>query len=559
MISKKHKKRIGELLIEAGWITKEQLDQGINKQKTMHMKIGEIFVNEGWITEVQVLQALEFQLGIPYMDLDQYSMDYYFATFIPEQFAKKYKAVAWGMENEKLKVAMKDPLDLVALEDISLCTEHEIIPFLALESSIMKWICKAYTSVQTSSIVSQAEQEVEEESSGYDNEEKEEDKPFILLVNNIIERCILFRASDVHIEPFEKDIRIRYRIDGQLYELTRSSLKMLDGITSRIKILAGMDIAERRLPQDGRLTKKLEGQKVDMRVSTIPTLYGEKTVIRFIYRIGEDLSLEEIGFYPSDYEKMLRLLKYPHGIILLTGPTGSGKSTTLAAALKVLNQVRVNIVTVEDPVENRIEGINQISTNAQIGLTFAQVLRAILRQDPDIMMIGEMRDSETAHIAIRAAITGHLVLSTLHTNDAASSISRLMDMGIEDYMVSAALKGVISQRLVRRLCKNCRQRHQVTRAEEAIYKIAVGTELYEPKGCSLCNQTGYRGRFAVHEVLLIDDVLREKIALGQVRAEEITNEAQKRGMRTLRENVLYQVLQGNTSMEEMLKVAYLEG
>ena len=550
------RKRLGEWLMEAGWITEEQLIQSLHKQQVVRKKIGEIFVEEGWISEEEVVQALAFQMGVGYIHLEQFSIDDKVVMLVPEKVARKHIVIAFELEKEQMRVAMKDPMDLFALEDLQLSTHREIIPFMASEKGITKIIDKIYTSVQTHSIVSEVEKQMKDDQSVTEQDISDEEKPFILLVNNILERCILNRASDVHIEPFEKEVIIRYRIDGQLYELTRSSLKMLDGITTRIKVLAGLDITERRLPQDGRMTKRVENQQVDLRISILPTLYGEKTVIRFIYRVGTYLLLEEIGFYPSDYEKVLSLLKNPHGLILLTGPTGSGKSTTLSAVLKVLNQSNVNIVTVEDPVENRIERINQVATNAAIGLNFATALRSILRQDPDIIMIGEMRDSETSSIAIRAAITGHLVLSTLHTNDAASSIARLVDMGTASYMVGAALKGVISQRLVRRLCKNCRRKHQVTTEEEVIYGIAKNTEVYEANGCSSCNGKGYKGRFAIHEVLVIDSELRELIASGKVRAEEIRRMAIQKGMRTLWKNALYCVLQGETTMEEMLKIVY---
>lgn len=304
------------------------------------------------------------------------------------------------------------------------------------------------------------------------------------------------------------------------------------------------------------MSKSVNGQQVDLRVSILPTIYGEKTVIRFIYRTGNNLTLKDIGFHPDDYKRVEDLLKNPHGIILLTGPTGSGKSTTLAAALKVLNQDFVNIITVEDPVENMIEGINQVAVNTKVGLTFASALRSILRQDPDIIMIGEMRDSETSSIAVRAAITGHLVLSTLHTNDAASSIPRLVDMGTEAYMVGAAIKGVISQRLVRRLCPSCRSKHQVTATESRIYNVPEGTEVYQARGCSLCNQTGYKGRLAVHEVLVVDSHLEDMISSGKTSTEDIKNEAIKRGMRTLWDNAFHNVLQGKTTLEEMLRIAY---
>ena len=550
------RKRLGEYFMQAGWITKQQLVQALDKQQMVGKKIGEILIDEGWITEEEVVQALSFQKGIPYVDLEQFNIDIEVVMLVPEKIAKKDVVIAFMLEDGRVKVAMKDPQNLFALEDLKLAIGKTFIPVMASEKGIMKAIDKFYASAQTRHIMTEAEKQMKDEQTSSEEEVNDEEKPFILLVNNILERSILARASDIHIEPFEKDVRIRYRIDGQLYELTRSSLKMLDGITTRIKVLAGLNITERRLPQDGRMSKQLGNEQVDLRISILPTLYGEKTVIRLIYRNHTCFSLEEIGFHPTDYEKMIDLLKHPHGLILLTGPTGSGKSTTLAAALRRLNQPNINIVTVEDPIENRIEGINQVATITSIGLTFANVLRSILRQDPDIIMVGEMRDSETCSIAVRAAITGHLVLSTLHTNDAASSITRLIDMGTEYYMVGAAIKGVISQRLVRRLCKNCRIKHVVTAKEQAFYGISKGTEVYIANGCSTCHGTGYKGRFAIHEVLVIDGELGEWIASGNVRAEEIRKEALRKGMRSLWDNGLCAVLAGETTMEEILKVVY---
>ena len=446
-MKKSYRKRIGDLLFETGLISEEQLQKGISEQKRTGKRLGEVLVEEGIVSEEDILGALEFQLGIPHMNLEQYNIDYNIASKVPESIARRYTVIGVGVEDNKLKVAMKDPLNMFALDDLKLSTKMDITPILASENAILSLINQTYTSAQTKNIVFQVERQMQEEvQKQVNNEENDDNAPMVLLVNNILQRCILKGASDIHIEPFEFYVRIRYRIDGQLHELMQTKKEMLNGITTRIKILSGLDIAERRLPQDGRMSKTVNEQQVDLRVSILPTIYGEKTVIRFIYRTGKDLGLEEIGFHPSDFEKVKNLLKNPHGIILLTGPTGSGKSTTLAAALKVLNNENVNIITVEDPVENMIEGINQVAVNTKVGLTFAGALRSILRQDPDIIMIGEMRDSETSTIAVRAAITGHLVLSTLHTNDAVSSIPRLIDMGTEAYMVGAAIKGIISQR-----------------------------------------------------------------------------------------------------------------
>ena len=556
-MKKVRRKRIEDLLFETKMITHKQLEEVMNEQKYTGRKAEEILVEKGIMTEEEILRILGLQLGIPYMNLEQHNMDYNIVSMVPESLARRYTVIAVGVEDEKLKVAMKDPLNMFALDDLKLSTKREIIPVLASEKGILNVINQTYTSAQTKKIVNQVERQIREEKHKQSIEEEEnDDAPIVQLVNNILERCILKGASDIHIEPFEFDVRIRYRVDGQLYELARIKKETLNKMTTRIKILSGLDIAERRLPQDGRMSKVVNGQQVDLRVSILPTIYGEKTVIRFIYRIDKELALEDLGFHPSDYQKVDNLLKNPHGIILLTGPTGSGKSTTLSVVLKMLNKDNINIITVEDPVEHMIEGINQVATNSKIGFDFACALRAILRQDPDIIMLGEIRDSETSAIAIRAAITGHLVLSTLHTNDAASSIPRLIDMGTEAYMVGAAVKGVISQRLVRKLCLKCRIKHEVTTSESKLYNIPEGTQVYKARGCTVCNQTGYKGRLAVHEVLTIDSYLEALISSGKASKEEIKAEAMNRGMRTLWDNALYNVLQGKTTMEEMLKIVY---
>lgn len=559
MIEQKQRKKIGEILYEARLVTKKQIQLGLEEQKRTGKRIGEILVDEGNVTEEEVLGALEIQLGVTYIDLNRYSIDYRIATIIPESIARHYTVIAVEMDGDKLKVAMKDPENMFALDDLKLVTRLEIIPLIASESSILKLINQTYISAQTSNIVNQVEKQVREEyKQTIEETASHQDDPIIQLVDNLIKRCILQGASDLHIEPFKEYVRIRMRVDGQLQEMMHSPKETLNKLTTRIKLLAGLNIAEHRLPQDGRMSKMTGDQQVDLRISILPTIYGEKTVIRFIYQNGMKLELEDMGFYPSDYEKVICMLNNPNGILLLTGPTGSGKSTTLSAALRLLNKENINIVTVENPIENVIEGINQVETNSKIGLTFAVALRSILRQDPDILMIGEIRDSETSSIAIRAAITGHLVLSTLHTNDAASSILRLIDMGAEAYMVGTAVKGVISQRLVRRLCNHCKTKHVVTASESCLYKIPEGTVIYEEKGCSSCANTGYQGRMAIHEVLYIDSDLQDMISSGHSTTKKIKEEALKKGMRTLWDNALYNVLQGNTSMKEILKVAYEE-
>lgn len=552
--------KLGDLLLQAGMITEEQLNWALEYQKTTGKRLGDILQEQGWLDEVEILEALEYQLGIPYLELAKQSIDQSAAQKIPEAIARRYVLVGVGIENKKLKVAMSDPLNVYALDDLKISTGMDIMPVISSKKEISLALNQVYASAKTTDIVSQVEKEIDSEKSNKSELDElinaENNSAMVQLVNNIIQRSVLNGASDIHIEPFEQYVRIRYRVDGQLHELMQTRKETLNPLTARIKIMAGLDIAERRLPQDGRIATSVEDKQVDLRVSILPTIYGEKTVIRIMYRDGISLSLEQLGFHPEDLEKFKALLRHPHGIILVTGPTGSGKSTTLAAALKVLNRVNVNIITAEDPVENMIEGVNQVAINSKIGLTFAATLRSILRQDPDIIMIGEMRDSETSSIAIRAAITGHLVLSTLHTNDAVSSIIRLIDMGTEAFLVGAAVKGIVSQRLVRKICPNCKVEHSITKAEEMLYRIPAGTRVYKGLGCNMCNNLGYKGRMAVHEIFVVDSYMQELIGKEGVTADRLREEAIKRGMRTLWENAYYNVLAGNTTVEEMLRIAY---
>lgn len=508
-------------------------------------------ITEKFIKEELETEKKAFELGVPYINLRHYALNTKIVMLLPETVARRYALVAIELEENRLKVAMVNPLDLFAIEDLTLLTNKEIVPVMAAKHLILKWIDNAYQVQKAQSMLKQVEK-IEEK------KEREIDSAIGHLVDSFLIRCIIEGSSDLHIEPLKKVVSIRYRIDGQLCELETLHKNMLDSIVVYIKVVAGLDIAQRRLPQDGRLSKTVNGQTVDLRVSILPTLHGEKVVIRFIYQTSQYLTLEDIGFYEKDYHKMRKLLSYSHGIILLTGPTGSGKSTTLAASLRVLNLKEKNIVTVEDPIETRIEGINQVAVHNEIGLNFATALRAILRQDPDIIMIGEMRDSETSQIALRAALTGHLVLSTLHTNDAASAVVRLIDMGLPAYLVGATVKGIVSQRLIRKLCPLCKKKYMVTEAAANFYHIPKGTQAYKAVGCSACHGTGYKGRTAIHEVLVIDEQLQEWIAKGTVQTSELKKLAIQKGMRPLWDNALEQVLRGQTSFKEILNVVYEE-
>ncbi|NLK98575.1 GspE/PulE family protein [Defluviitalea saccharophila] len=561
-MKKAEKKKLGDLLVQADMITKDQLKEALQEQVKTGKKLGEILVEKGWVTEQNIIEVLEFQLGIPQVDLSKYVIDAKAAGMINENLAKRHLLIPIKIENNHLVVAMSDPLNVFALDDVQITTKMEVIPVIASHSDVKSAIDRMYGASKVASIAAEFQKQMQEKmkkQATYDNDSQSEEEvlnsPAVQLVNNIIEQAIRRNASDIHIEPFETYVRVRLRIDGQLQELLKTDLTTLNAMVTRIKILGKMNIAEKRIPQDGRIGVTLDNNQLDLRVNVLPTIYGEKVVIRLIYRTGMQLRKEQLGFYPEDLDKFTSLLKNPHGIILVTGPTGSGKSTTLAAALRELNRPNVNIITVEDPVENMIDGINQVHVNVKAGLTFANALRAILRQDPDIVMIGEMRDSETCSIAVRAAITGHLVLSTLHTNDAPSSVTRMIDMGIEPFMVATAVQGIIAQRLVRKICSNCSTPVSLTEEEAEILKVPIETVVYKGKGCQVCNNTGYKGRMAVHEVMTLNAGLRELIAKG-ANADEIKEAAIQNGMNTLWTNTRRNVLDGKTTVEELLRVAY---
>jgi len=560
-MKKTDKRKLGDLLVQADMLTVKQLKKALAEQERTGEKLGEILVKKGWVTEQNIVEVLEFQLGIPHVDLSKYAIDPKAASMISESLAKRYMLIPIQIENDRLVVAMSDPLNVYAIDDVKLATKMEVMPVIASLADVKQAIDRMYGVSKTVSIAEEFRRQMQEKPQKKNDLDEEMDEadvlnsPAVKLVNSFIEQAIRRNASDIHIEPFENYVRVRLRIDGQLHEILKTDISALNAIVTRIKILGKMNIAEKRIPQDGRIGVTLDNNQLDLRVNTLPTIYGEKVVIRLLYRTGMQLRKEELGFCESDLKKFESLLMKPHGIILLTGPTGSGKSTTLATALRELNKPNVNIITVEDPVENMIEGINQVNVNAKAGLTFASALRAILRQDPDIVMIGEMRDTETASIAVRASITGHLVLSTLHTNDAPSSITRLIDMGIEPYLVATAVEGIIAQRLVRRICKNCKTAVHPTSDEAEILKIPKNSLIYKGKGCQACNNTGYKGRLAVHEVLVLDSSMREMIVKG-ANSDEIREFAINHGMITLWDNTKRNVLEGNTTVEELLRVAY---
>ena len=556
--------RIGDVLVAAGAITEEQLQEGLAKQKETGRKLGNALVDLGFISNDMLITVLTTQLGIDYIELKGAKIEEKVIHMVPENMVTKYQAIPIEIDPDNpniLKVAMADPMDIMAMDDIGLVTNLQVEPMLASEEGIKNAIDKYYGSAQAMEAAEAYRQEQQNVLGGGDEEEGNEEidnSPIVLLVKQIIEGGVRQRASDIHIEALENSVRVRYRIDGALKQVMSYDLSILAGITARIKIIGGMDIAEKRKPQDGRITIMVDRREFDVRVSILPTVFGEKTVMRLTSKDGLTKPKSALGFDAEQEKVFDNILSNPHGIILVTGPTGAGKSTTLYTSLSELNTEDVNIITVEDPVEANINGINQVQVNNKADMTFAAALRSILRQDPDIIMIGEIRDGETAGIAVQAAITGHLVVSTLHTNSAASTITRLIDMGIESYIAGDAVVGVIAQRLVRRLCTTCKQPRLVEDEERVQLGVPADEEdviIYEPQGCPLCNDTGYSGRIGVYEMMPVSRALQAVIASGAT-ADVIEKQALKEGMLTLKMGAAKHVLDGITSIAEMNKIVH---
>mgnify|MGYP001627171107 FL=1 len=557
------KKKIGELLLEAGIITRQQLEEALQIQKKTGKKIGEILVEKGYVTEDEILEVLEFQLGIPHVKLDQYVIDPEVVNLVSESIARRHTLIPIQLKDDKLVVAMADPLNIFAIEDVAIFSGKNVQPVIAKASEIKRQIEKFYGKQEALKAIEElkkegaAQRRVQTTRMQISSEDDAEG-PVVKLVNSIFEQAITSRASDIHIEPFENEIRVRFRIDGILYDILQLEIETLPSLVARIKVIGNMDIAEKRVPQDGRTTFLFADKVYDMRISSLPTVYGEKIVIRIADKGAFIKSKTELGFTEDDLEKYNRIISAPHGIILVCGPTGSGKTTTLYTILNELNTGAKNIITVEDPVESTIYGINQVEVNPKAGLTFAAALRSILRQDPDIIMIGEIRDKETADMAVRAAITGHLVLSTIHTNDAPSAVTRLVDMGIENFLISSSLVGVISQRLIRKICPYCKEEYTPTEAELRALDIEENhnVKLYRGRGCALCNNKGYYGRSGIYEIMIVTNQLKRLIVKKDVSSDEIKQLAIKEGMKTLREACKERVLNGTTTVEEFLRVTF---
>jgi type IV pilus assembly protein PilB len=554
--------RIGDLLVREGLITKDQLAKALVEQRASGMRLGYILVKEGFVQEVEVTKALARQYRVPAVDLSRFEVDAKIIKLLPSEVAIKHTVLPLKREGRTLTVAMGDPTNMQVLEDLKFITRFDIFPVIAGEYTLLMAIEKYYehTEAQLKTLLKDFEDEdleiVEEKDEDEDAGAGAEDAPVVKLINGILTEAVKRGASDVHIEPFEKEIRVRYRIDGSLLQIMKPPLKLKAALTSRVKIMSNLNIAEKRVPQDGRIKLRMGRRVIDFRVSTLPVIFGEKIVLRILDKGNLTLDLKTFGFEPQAERDLMTAIMNPYGMVLVTGPTGSGKTTTLYSALSQVNNIDVNIMTAEDPVEYNIHGINQVLVRNEIGMTFAAALKAFLRQDPNIIMVGEIRDLETGSIGIKAALTGHLVLSTLHTNDAPSTVTRMIDMGIEPFNVASAVNLIVAQRLVRRICEDCKEEHKY--AEEELLALGItpkqaeGLTFHKGTGCETCNRTGYKGRQGLYEVMAMTPDLRRMILKGESN-EDLTQQAIKDGMLTLRMDGMEKVRKGVTTLEEVVK------
>jgi len=560
-------RRLAEMLVRDNVITQEELERALEIQEKQGGSLGSILIDNGFTNEWEIAAAIGKQLNVPFITLSHYEIDPSILQSIPVELVRKYQIVPIDKTGDTLTVALSDPSNIYLLDELKLLTNCKIVPVISFESDIREAIERYYpeegsaldemlkeiSDEETALLEALEHAETETTEEAAEEEVEASDAPVIQLVNLIIHDAIRMRASDIHIEPYEKDLRLRYRIDGVLHEMKSPPKKFQNAIISRIKIMSDLDIAERRLPQDGRFKINLSGRSIDFRVSTCPVVFGEKVVIRILDRGNLTLNLSDLGMDPDVLAGFEREIRAPWGMILVTGPTGSGKSTTLYSALNTINDPRKNIMTIEDPVEYQLHGINQVQVHPDIGLTFAEGLRSFLRQDPDIIMVGEIRDKETAEIAVKAALTGHLVLSTLHTNDAPSTINRLTNMGVEAFLVTASVNLIVAQRLVRRICQNCAQTYDPPKELLASLGLEEGTKFSRGAGCEKCLNSGYKGRVALYELLHLSDAMRDKIIEG-ISTTQLKRMAIEEGMITLRRAGLQKVAQGITTIDEVLSV-----
>lgn len=562
-------RRLGELLIDAGTIDEEQLNRALEIQKESKDRLGTVLIENNIITEDQLIESLQMQLGIEYVDLTQVKIPIELAASVPKTIAKQYGVVPVQIVRDEIYLAMSDPLNFYAIEEVKKSARKKVVPMVARASSVEYAIqvlygnegaAKAIEEMKMESAASQntdATPQLNNFAANVIGDDSVSNAPTIRLVNSIIERAVDERASDIHIEPREDDLYVRMRIDGIMREILTVPKDLQNSVISRLKVISGLDISERRIPQDGRFNVHTRGKDIDLRVSTLPTVYGEKIVARLLDKSDGRVTKEKVGLTGRDEEIFDKMMQWHSGVLLLVGPTGSGKTTTMYAMINELNKPEVNLVTLEDPVEYNVDGVNQVQINEKTGMTFAAGLRAILRQDPDIVAVGEIRDGETAEIAMRAAITGRLVLSTIHTNDAVGTIERLYDIGVEPYLTASALRGIISQRLVRRICPQCKQAYEPSMDELEDLRLPKkpGMKFYKGAGCPECFNTGYRGRAAIFEMLPMSSEVRELISERAKRSiiEEKLKSSQT-GFVSMRENALRMMLEGVTTAEEVLRV-----
>jgi type IV pilus assembly protein PilB len=552
-------RQLGDILLESGLLSPEQLTAAVEEQQRLGRSLGRVLVEQGVLTEGQLVASLATQIGMRFVDLSDYPVDASAVSRVSDQVCRRHTALPIGYEDGKLVVAMADPANVFAVDDIRSLTGFDVKAVVATKPDVMAAINRYHrgdAELDDLTLEMESTNDVGDDLGALT--EVTEDAPIVKFVNLLITQAIQDRASDIHIEPNERDLRVRFRIDGVLHEVMRSPKSIAGGVTSRLKIMADINIAERRIPQDGRLSVNANGKKIDLRVATLPTVWGEKIVMRVLDNSTASLALSDLGFSDPNFEMYQKSFIKPYGMILVTGPTGSGKSTTLYATLNIVSKPEVNVITVEDPVEYRLPGINQVQTNAKAGLTFAAALRSILRSDPDIVLLGEVRDHETAQIAIEAALTGHLVLTTLHTNDAPSAITRLTEMDIEPFLVGSAVECVLAQRLARRLCGKCKEAYvpEPQLLLDNAFPWQDGMDLptmFRPIGCSACSKTGYKGRLALHEIMTVSEDI-EKLAVERASTMAINKVAREQGMIPLRQDGLFKVMRGDTTLEEILRV-----
>jgi type IV pilus assembly protein PilB len=553
-------KQLGDILLDNGLATRAQLTEAFEEHQRLGRSLGRVLVDKGILSESQLVAALAQQIGLRFVDLTEFPVDGSAVARVPESVCRRHTALPIGYEDGRLLVAMADPANVFAIDDIRSLTGLEVKPLVATRGDVVQAIDRFQRADSDLDDLSASIDTAEDNQDLASVKEVLEDAPIVKFVNLLVNQAVGDRASDIHVEPNESDLRIRFRIDGVLHEVMRSPRSIQAGVISRLKVMADINIAERRVPQDGRITMKVAGRSIDLRVATLPTVYGEKVVMRILDKTQAILKLEDLGFAEESHARFQSCYTKPYGTILVTGPTGSGKSTTLYATLNQLNTPDRNIITVEDPVEYRLPGINQVQIHPKAGLTFAGALRSILRADPDIVLVGEIRDKETAVIAIEAALTGHLVLSTLHTNDAASTPMRLVEMGVEPFLVTSALDCVVAQRLARRLCDKCKEPYQPTEAELMAAswpaeELAAGEwpTLHRAIGCGSCGRTGYRGRFGLHEVMAMSEEI-ERCIIERRSSEDIQKVALMQGMVSMRVDGLRKAAKGHTSLEEIFRV-----